>query len=74
VYANGSGIPFYGRRSTHFLYVVTNSMHGGHASRGVWDPAPLAPGNYILRIIARDVRGNEATGGRDLPVTIVHRE
>jgi hypothetical protein len=70
VYASGSGIPFYGRRSTHFLYVVTNSLTRGRASHGAWDPADLEPGDYIVRIIARDISGNEAIAGRDLPVTV----
>ena len=74
VYANGSGIPFYGRRSTHFLYVVTNSLLDGRASKGVWDPAELPPGTYIIRVIARDIRGNEAVAGRDLPVVVGNRE
>jgi sugar lactone lactonase YvrE len=70
VYASGSGIPFYGSRSTHFLYVVTNSLQNGHASTGVWDPAELPPGTYILRITARDIRGNQAVSGRDLTVVV----
>lgn len=71
VYAPGSGIPFYGRRVTRFLYVVTNTFREGQPSAGVWDPSPLAPGNYIIRIRARDVRGNEATANRDLAITVV---
>src|SRR5207248_2745701 len=39
VYAPGSGIPFYGRRSTRFLYDVTNTFRDGVASPGIWDTA-----------------------------------
>ena len=71
VYASGSGIPFYGSRTTHFLYVVTNSLTDGRAAAGAWDPALLEPGDYIIRVIARDISGNEARAGRDLRVRIV---
>jgi hypothetical protein len=71
VYHSGSGIPFYGRRSTHFLYVVTTSFSGGRAVAGAWDPGPLEPGDYIIRVIARDFSGNEAVTGRDVAVRIV---
>jgi len=70
LYASGSGIPFYGRRATHFLYVVTNSLRDGQATRGMWDPTGLLPGNYIIRITARDFSGNEAATGRDLMVEV----
>jgi hypothetical protein len=70
LYASGSGIPFYGRRATHFLYVVTNSLRDGQATRGMWDPTGLLPGNYIIRITARDFSGNEAATGRDLLVEV----
>jgi sugar lactone lactonase YvrE len=70
VYASGSGIPFYGRRSTHFLYVVTNSLRGGHAAAGAWDPRDLPPGEYLIRIVAEDASGNRAEKGRDLPVIV----
>jgi hypothetical protein len=70
VYAPGSGIPFYGRRTTRFLYAVTNTFRDGVAAEGVWDTRTLPPGNYTLRIRAADVRGNEAIANRDMPVTI----
>jgi hypothetical protein len=73
VYASGSGIPFYGRRSTHFLYVVTNSLDAGRAASGAWDPTLLEPGDYVIRVIAKDISGNEATAGRELPVTVSRR-
>jgi hypothetical protein len=71
VFAEGSGIPVYGSRSTRFLYVVTNTFRGGIASEGYWDTADLPPGDYTLRIIAKDIKGNEAVRNRDVPVTIV---
>ena len=69
VYASGSGIPFYGRRRTRFLYRVTTGLQDGSA--GGWDTADLPPGDYTLRILARDINGNEARANRDVAVTIV---
>jgi sugar lactone lactonase YvrE len=74
VYAPGSGIPFYGRRITRFLYIVTNTFHGGTASTGFWDTSALPPGDYTLRIWAVDFAGNAATENRDVPVTILPQE
>ena len=71
-YAPGSGIPFFGRRRTRFLYEVTNEMRDGRAAAGVWDTGALAPGDYTLRIFATDFSGNVAIGNRDLAVTIAH--
>lgn len=70
-YAAGSGIPYYGRRVTRFLYVVTNTVRDGVASSGFWDTTALPPGDYTLRVVATDIAGNEARGNRDVPVTIV---
>ena len=70
VFAPGSGIPFYGRRSTRFLYTVTNTFRDGVAAAGVWDTRDLPPGPYTLRIHAADVRGNEAVANRDLLVLV----
>ena len=70
IYAIGSGIPFFGRRSTRFLYSVTSTLRDGSGSPGLWDTAVLAPGNYTIRIVAADIQGNQATLNRDLPVTI----
>jgi hypothetical protein len=74
VYAPGSGIPFYGQRITRFLYIVTNTFHGGTASTGFWDTTALPPGDYTLRIWAVDFAGNAATENRDVPVTILPQE
>ena len=71
VYASGSGIPFYGRRRTRFLYVVTNTLHEGVATEGTWDTTTVAPGDYIVRVLAADIAGNETLVNRDLPVTVV---
>ena len=70
VYAPGSGIPFYGRRATRFLYSVTNTFADGVATPGIWDPSSLPPGDYTLRVIAEDIQGNQALNGRDLAITI----
>jgi sugar lactone lactonase YvrE len=72
VYASGSGIPFYGRRRTRFLYRVTNALRSGSGENG-WDTTALPPGDYTLRIVARDVNGNEARSNRDLAVTVAAR-
>ena len=67
VYAPGSGIPFYGRRATRFLYAVTEYLprrRGAKAASGT--RVSCVPGPYTLRIHAADVRGNEALANRDL--------
>lgn len=70
IYAAGSGIPFYGRRSTRLLYVVTNTLAGGVGEMGVWDTARLPPGDYTLRVLAADTRGNVAAPNRDVLITV----
>ena len=69
-YADQSGITVYGSASTRFLYEVTNIVRDGHAETGTWDTSQLAPGDYILRIIAADYSGNEAQENRDVLLTI----
>jgi sugar lactone lactonase YvrE len=71
IYADGSGIPAYGSRSSRFLYRVTSTYRDGIASDGVFDPARVAPGDYTLRILAADYSGNEAIANRDLPIRIL---
>jgi sugar lactone lactonase YvrE len=73
VFASGSGIPYYGTRTTRFLYVATNTFRNGVASPGYWDTSTLAPGDYTLRVLVGDIRGNVALRNRDLPVTIGQR-
>lgn len=70
VYAAGSGIPYYGRRMTRFLYVATNTFEDGVAHEGFWDTSALPPGDYVVRVWARDIRGNAAVANRDLRVTV----
>jgi hypothetical protein len=71
VYASGSGIPFFRRGATRFLYSVTSTLREGIASPGVWDTSTLPPGNYTLRILAADIEGNQALTNRDVPVTVL---
>ena len=71
VYAPGSGIPFYGRRVTRFLYVATNTFRDGVATAQSWDTAVVAPGDYVIRVSATDFQGNSAIANRDLPITIL---
>ena len=69
-YAEQSGITVYGSETTKFLYEVTNWVRDSRANRDVLDTSKLPPGDYILRIIARDYNGNEAQDGRDLLITV----
>ena len=69
-YAEQSGITVYGSETTKFLYEVTNWVRDGRANRDALDTANLPPGDYTLRIIARDFNGNEAQDGRDVLITI----
>jgi len=69
-YAKNSGITVYGSKTTRFLYVVTNTVRDGEAKGGSWDPAALPVGDYVIRITAADFAGNEAAGGRDLPIAV----
>jgi sugar lactone lactonase YvrE len=69
-YAEQSGITVYGSETTRFLYEVTNLVRDRRANRDVLDTSKLPPGDYILRITARDYNGNEAQEGRDLLITI----
>ncbi len=69
-YADASGITVYGSATTRFLYQVTNLVRHGRVAEGVWKTDELAPGDYILRLMARDYAGNEAVEGRDLPIRV----
>jgi sugar lactone lactonase YvrE/murein DD-endopeptidase MepM/ murein hydrolase activator NlpD len=71
VYAPGSGIAAHRNPVTRFRYIVTNNLRDGVAEAGAWDSSALPPGDYILRIVARDIAGNEAKANRDFPITIV---
>ena len=59
-YADNSGITVQGSSETHFRYRV------GQAE----GDAPLPPGDYTLRVVAKDFSGNEATRGRDVSVRL----
>ena len=69
-YADQSGITVYGSETTRFLYEVTNWARDGRANRDAWDTSKLPPGDYVLRIIARDYNGNEAKEDRDVLLTV----
>lgn len=70
-YAPGSGITVHGSAVTRFRYELSSTVRGGRVEAGHWQPMYLPPGDYILRIIARDWSGNIAEGGRDLQVRIL---
>jgi len=70
VYAPSSGITVYGSASTQFAYAATNRLQEGEVKAGSWQLGALAPGEYILRIIAADFAGQEALQGRDLALVI----
>lgn len=69
-YAGMSGITVYGSAATKFLYEITNIVRDGHAAASTWSTNDLPSGAYILRIIAADHAGNEATTGRDVPIIV----
>jgi len=50
---------------------VTTTFRDGVAVEGHWDTTRLEPGDYVLRVLAADIRGNVATANRDVPVRIV---
>ncbi|MFN0110439.1 MAG: hypothetical protein ACKVZH_16410 [Blastocatellia bacterium] len=66
VYADGSQSGYEGQ--TIFNYMATNSFRGGQAHESFFDSSGLAPGDYILRIVAADYFGNVTE--RDVPITI----
>ncbi|MBV8634325.1 MAG: gluconolaconase, partial [Burkholderiaceae bacterium] len=69
-YAADSGITVYGSKTTRMRYELTNRVRDGLALRDAWDTRGLAPGNYILRIVALDYAGNAARAARDVPITL----
>jgi hypothetical protein len=69
LYAPGSGIPFYGTRMTRYRYLVTSRVDHGTVVESPWVP-DLAPGDYVLRVLAEDAAGNVAITGRDLPIAL----
>ncbi|HEY0504007.1 MAG TPA: NHL repeat-containing protein [Lysobacter sp.] len=69
-YGPGSGITVHGSAITRFQYLVTNTVRDGRLATGLWHPADLPAGDYVLRITAQDYSGNVASAGRDLPVRL----
>ena len=68
-YADKSGITVQGSSETHFRYRVGRAP--GQASvEAPFSTAALAPGDYTLRVVAKDFSGNEAVRGRDVGVRI----
>ncbi|HKX33400.1 MAG TPA: hypothetical protein VJ302_37325 [Blastocatellia bacterium] len=65
-YTEGSQSGYQGL--TVFDYLVTNIVRHGEAREDFWDTTKLAPGSYILRVLAEDFFGNQAR--QELPVTI----
>ncbi len=70
-YADDSGISVQGRAETHFRYLVSSAARSGAVAFGPWATSAIAPGDYTLRIVAKDWSGNEATRGRDVDVRVV---
>ncbi|WP_313213221.1 gluconolaconase [Stenotrophomonas acidaminiphila] len=70
-YAEDSGITVHGSAVTRFRYVLTNTVRDGSLARGRLQVGDLPDGDYIVRILARDHSGNEATTGRDLHVRLL---
>ncbi|MCD9085726.1 NHL repeat-containing protein [Stenotrophomonas sp. SY1] len=69
-YAADSGITVHGSSSTRFRYVLTNTVRDGLLSTGLLQPAELLPGNYTVRVTAKDYSGNEAASGRELQLQV----
>ncbi|HSE37656.1 MAG TPA: NHL repeat-containing protein [Blastocatellia bacterium] len=70
VYAPGSGVSAYGT-PTRFRYIVTNLVRDGEATEGLLRTSILAPGDYIIRVIAEDFAGNRPSDpSTDLAVTV----
>jgi hypothetical protein len=69
LYAQGSGIPFYGSRVTRYRYLVTSRVDGDRVVEVPWEPS-VPPGDYIIRALAADAAGNIAVRGTDLPITV----
>ena len=48
---------------------MTSRVDQGTVVESPWVP-DLAPGDYVLRVLAEDAAGNVAISGRDLPITV----
>lgn len=69
-YAADSGITVHGSSSTRFRYVLTNTVRDGQLATGLLQPSELLPGDYTIRITAKDFSGNEAVAGRELAMVV----
>ncbi|MBN6150752.1 gluconolaconase [Xanthomonas sp. AmX2] len=69
-YAADSGVTVHGSAITRFQYVVTNTVRDGRVAQGLWRPDALPPGDYTIRITARDYSGNQAAANRDLRIAL----
>lgn len=70
IYAPESGETVHGSARTRFLYMATNTLHEGGVREGHWDVSTLAPGNYILHVVASDWSGNTAVRGTNVPIVV----
>ncbi len=71
VYADKSGITVQGSAETHFRYAIAHPLSVCDPVATGCTPTWLAPGDYVLRVVAKDFSGNTALRGRDLPVRVV---
>lgn len=72
VYAAGSGVSAYGT-PTEFKYIITNLARDGEVREGLLRTTNLAPGNYIIRVLAEDYAGNRASGKEtDISISITN--
>jgi len=69
-YADASGIGLQTSAGTHFRYRLASAPRVGPVAAGAWSAQALEPGDYTLRIVARDWSGNEATRGRDVAIRV----
>jgi len=73
VYANGSGVSAYGT-PTKFKYIVTNVARDGRSMDGLLRTEAIEPGNYRLKVIAKDMERNTAEGSdTEISITIPDR-
>lgn len=69
-YAADSGITVHGSSSTRFRYVLTNTVRDGLLGKGELQLLELQPGNYTIRINAKDFSGNQALVGNTLEISV----
>ena len=69
VYADKSGITVQGNAETHFRYAIGRPQDQNGVG-SLCATTALPTGDYVLRIVAKDFSGNEATRGRDVAVRV----